>query len=116
MAFDIYFTDRIRQILNASHVVYEEKKMMGGLIFMVNGKMCIGADQDKETGEDRLMARIGKEFYQHALQEAGARQMDFTGRIMRGFVFIYPDGTDSDVNLSFWIKKALSYNKLILNN
>lgn len=116
MAFDVYFTDRIRQILNASHVVYEEKKMMGGLIFMVHGKMCIGADQDKETGEDRLMARIGKAYYENALSEAGARQMDFTGRVIRGFVFIYPKGTDSDENLSFWINKALLYNKTLHSN
>lgn len=110
MAFDTYFTDRIRQVLLSRKVPFTEKKMMGGLIFMVDEKMCIGADQDRTTGEDRLMARIGKEAYEEALTETGARQMNFTGTIMRGFVFIYPDGTDEDEHLAFWVDKALAFN------
>ena len=112
MAYDAYFADRIKRVLLSRKVAFTEKKMMGGLIFMVDEKMCIGADQDRETGEDRLMARIGKEAYEAALIETGARQMNFTGTVMRGFVFINPDGTEVDDHLEFWIDKALAFNPL----
>ena len=59
MAYSEYLADRVRQRLRQQGNV-EEKKMMGGLIFMVNEKMCVGLDIDKETGKDRLMVRIGK--------------------------------------------------------
>lgn len=108
----MYFADRIRRVLLLRKAPFTEKKMMGGLIFMVDGKMCVGADQDKTNGEDRLMARIGKEAYAEALTETGARHMNFTGTVMRGFVFIYPDGTDEDDHLAFWIDKALAFNPL----
>lgn len=62
MAYSEFLADRIRQRLASQYDVVE-KKMMGGLIFMVNGKMCVGVDFDKKEQEDRLMARIGKEAY-----------------------------------------------------
>ena len=113
MGYDIYFTDRIRTVLTSLKVPYTEKKMMGGLLFMVNNSMCVNADQDKNTGEDRLMVRVGKENYDTLLLEKGARKMDFTGRAMNGFLFIYPEGTESNEQLHFWIQKALAYNKTL---
>ena len=113
MAFDNYFADRLRQRLIEKKIIFDEKKMMGGLIFMVNDKMCVGIDIDKGTGEDRLMARIGKAAYDKVLKETVARKMDFTGKVMRGFVFIYPDGFDTDTQLNFWIEKALAFNAFL---
>lgn len=66
MAFSEYLVDRVRRRFSGLSDV-EEKKMMGGMIFMVNGKMCVGIDIDKKTGKDRLMARIGQEVYEAAL-------------------------------------------------
>lgn len=111
MAYDEYLVERVDTVFKRKNVPFFQKKMMGGLIFMVNDKMCVGVDTDKATGMDRLMVRIGKEAYEHALQEKGAREMDFTGRIMRGFLFIDPDGFDAEDDLEFWIEKALAYNK-----
>jgi hypothetical protein len=109
MAYDELLADRVRQTFNELRVAFVEKKMMGGLIFMVNEKMCVGIDKDKKTGEDRLMARIGPEQYQAALNEKGSREMDFTGTPMKGFVFIYPDGFDNDDDLEFWLQMAVKY-------
>lgn len=110
MAYSEFLADRVRQRLSGqAHLI--EKKMMGGLIFMVNEKMCCGVDIDKETGKDRLMVRIGPAAYEEALARKGAGEMDFTGTSMRGFLFISPEGFDLDVDLDFWIEKALAFNK-----
>lgn len=79
---------------------------------MVDEKMCLGLDQDKKTGESRLMARVGKEAYKGLLNEKGCRKMDFTGRPMPGFIFVYPEGFDMDEDLESWIDRALAFNKI----
>ena len=112
MAFSEYLADRVRQRLRNKGKV-EEKKMMGGLIFMVNDKMCVGVDYDKKKQEDRLMVRVGKLPYEELLNKKGSRPMDFTGTVMRGFLFIEPSGFDSDSDLDFWIEKALEFNVMI---
>jgi len=87
--------------------------MMGGLIFMVNYKMCIGVDIDKKTKMDRLMVRVGKLPYEELLKKEGSREMDFTGQVMRGFLFLDPIAFDSESDLDFWIDKALEFNEMI---
>lgn len=112
MAYSDYQADRIRQRLTKVNVT-EEKKMMGGLIFMVNDKMCVGLDIDKKTGHDRLMVRVGKAKHDQLVFKKGSREMDFTGKVMRGFLFIEPEGFDSENDLDFWIEKALYFNREI---
>lgn len=112
MAFSEYQADRIRQRLSHANLT-EEKKMMGGLIFMVNDKMCIGIDIDKNTGQNRLMVRVGKAQHDQLVFKKGSRDMDFTGRVMRGFLFIDSEGFDSEGDLDFWIEKALYFNRQI---
>jgi hypothetical protein len=112
MAYNEYQADRIRQRLSRLNLT-NEKKMMGGLIFMVNDKMCLGLDIDKSTGKDRLMVRVGKAKHDQLIFKKGSREMDFTGKVMRGFLFIDPDGFDSEDDLDFWIEKALHFNKQI---
>ncbi len=80
---------------------------------MVNGKMCVGVDIDKKNNEDRLMVRVGKLPYEELLSKEGSRPMDFTGRVMRGFLFVDPRGFDSEEDLDFWIDKALEFNGLL---
>ena len=72
MAYSEYLADRIRQRLNNKGEVIE-KKMMGGLIFMVNDKMCMGVDIDKKTDLDRVMVRVGKLPYEDLLNQKGSR-------------------------------------------
>ena len=110
MAYSEYQADRIRQRLSRVHLT-EEKKMMGGLIFMVNNKMCVGLDIDKNTGGDRLMVRVGKAQHDQLIFKKGSREMDFTGKVMRGFLYIDPEGFDTEVDLDFWIEKALYFNR-----
>ena len=104
MAFDEYLAERIRRSLGNQKVSFEEKIMMGGLCFMVDYKMCVGI-----VG-DTLMARIDQEIYQEALTRKEAREMDFTGRPMKGYVFIGPEGIDMENDLDYWIKLAVEFN------
>lgn len=104
MAYDEQLADRIRKVFGAGGISFEEKRMMGGLCFLVDGKMCIGVDQG------RLMARIDPAVYEDALRRKGCVQMDFTGRPMRGFVFVNPPGLATDDDLNHWLKLALDFN------
>ncbi len=104
MPYDEFLADRIRKGLDEKHVSYQEKNMMGGLCFMVDDKMCVG------VVKNTLMARIGSEIYEEALIKTGAREMDFTGRPMKGFVFVDPEGIDMDEDLEAWIDLCLEYN------
>jgi len=106
MAYDTFLAERIRQCLDEKRVVYTEKKMMGGLTFMVDEKMCIGIVKEE------LMARIGPDTYESAIQEEGVKPMNFTGRPMKGYVFIEPDSIDEQSQLEKWIQKALDFNPL----
>lgn len=86
MAFDEQLATRVRDRFKQRKVTFEEKRMMGGLCFLVDGKMCVGVEKN------RLMARIDPEVYERALSRKGCVPMDFTGRPMRGFVFVNPRG------------------------
>ena len=112
MAYSEYLVERVRQRLSSSNIT-EEKKMMGGYVFMVNNKMCVGIDVDNATGKDRLMVRVGKIPYDKLLFKKGSREMDFTGNVIRGFLFIDPEGFVADDDLDFWVEKALEFNKEI---
>jgi hypothetical protein len=112
MAYSEFLADRVRNRLPKTLKI-EEKRMMGGLIFMVFDKMCIGIDIDKKTEQDRLMVRVGKLPYEQLLTKPGSRPMDFTGKVMRGFLFIDPTGFDREEDLDFWVEKALEFNSMI---
>ena len=71
---------------------------------MVDDKMCLGVVKNE------LMARVDPEEYDSLLNIKGARQMDFTKRPMKGFLFIGDEGIDDQENLEFWIDKCLDYN------
>jgi hypothetical protein len=95
MAFDEFLGDRIRQIIQTKNVNYFEKKMMGGLIFMVNEKMCFGIHIDKKYGDSLLMAKIGEIAYETEIKKEACLPMDFTGRPMKGYIFVTPNGFDN---------------------
>ncbi len=106
MAYDEFLADRMRRVLHDKKVVFSEKKMMGGLTFMVDDKMCVGIVKNE------LMARINPDIYQEALSRKGCKEMNFTGRPMKGYVFIEAEGLDTDRELEYWIQLALDYNPL----
>jgi TfoX/Sxy family transcriptional regulator of competence genes len=105
MAFDELLADRVREMIAATEKKVEEKKMFGGLCFMVNDKMCVGVEQE------RLMLRIGPDVYEEALEKEGCTPMDFTGKVMKGYVFVDKDVLTTNKQLGWWIKLALSFNK-----
>lgn len=103
MAYNQPLADRIREhLISLSNV--EEKEMMGGLAFLYNGKMCAGVVQDE------LMCRISPARYEWAVEQHGCRAMDFTGRPMKGWVFIDPSALNSEKELSNWIALAVEFN------
>ena len=104
MPYDEFLADRIRNVLKYNNTSFEERKMMGGLCFMVNEKMCVGITNNN------LMARIDPEIYDDALTKNGCREMDFTGRPMKGFVFVEPVGIDTEKELEYWIQLCLDFN------
>lgn len=106
MAYDSYLEDRINQILNENKVPFQTKKMMGGLCYLVDDKMLCGIVRDE------LMARVGPEVYAEALNKKGAKEMTFTGRSMKGYVFVASDGYDFDEDLNDWIQLCLAFNPL----
>lgn len=112
MAYDEFLADRARQILKQKLVPFEEKKMMGGLCFMVDNKMCFGMHIDKNTASSLFMARVGADQYENALSKAHCMEMNFTGRSMKGYVFVGAEGIDSDKDLESWIQMCLDFNPL----
>ncbi len=110
MAFDEYLGERITDILKRKKIDFYSKKMMGGLIFMVNNKMCCGIHLDKKSGLDLLMAKVGAEVYKTEIIKEVCLPMDFTGRAMKGYIFIIPEGYDLDRDLEYWITKAVDFN------
>jgi TfoX/Sxy family transcriptional regulator of competence genes len=99
MAYDEELAARIRAELGSRDDV-TERKMFGGLAFMVGGNMCCGV-----TGDD-LMLRFGAEA-ETALEDRHARPMDFTGRPLPGFVYVGAEGTAADADLHRWVGRAL---------
>ena len=99
MAFDEGLAQRLREAL-ASHQSIAEKKMFGGLAFMSRGYMFLGVVGDV------MMARVGPEHYEEELSRPHVRAMDFTGRPMRGYVFVDPPGFEDDSDLSDWVHKC----------
>ncbi len=104
MAYDEGLEERLENMLNAKGIPYDARKMMGGLVFMVDEKMCLGIHKDL------LMARLDPDNYENALKRPGAQAMNFTGRPMKGFVFVEPEGIDLEDNLEHFVDLALKFN------
>lgn len=110
MAYDEFMADRVRRIFKEKNADFYEKKMFAGLCFMVDDKMCCGIHYDKKKETDLLMARIGEEASEEVRDRPGCHPMDFTGRPMKGYVFVTPNGYDSDEDLEFWLQLCLDFN------
>lgn len=105
MAYNEKLADRVREIISLTHKNVEEKKMFGGLCFMVNDKMCVGIEKD------RMMLRLDPSIYDEVMEKEGCRPMDFTGKVMKGYVFVDAAVLNTNKKLDYWVQLALAYNK-----
>ena len=103
MAYNEKLANRIREALQDLPKV-EEKEMMGGLTFMVNGKMCIGVIKNE------MMCRINPDFHKTAIENTGCRTMDFTKRPMIGYVMVDETGIRTKKEFEQWINLCLKFN------
>ena len=106
MAYNEKLADRVREIIALTHKNVEEKRMFGGLCFMVNDKMCVGVEQE------RLMVRLDPARYDEVMEKEGCKPMDFTGKVMKGYVFVDIEALNTRKKLEYWIELALAYNKV----
>ena len=102
MAYNEALASRVRERLSKLSNM-EEKRMMGGLTFMYNDKMCLGIIKDE------LMCRIDRSFHEEAIKKPGCRTMDFTNRPMIGYVLVNEEALKND--FEYWVKIALEFNK-----
>jgi TfoX/Sxy family transcriptional regulator of competence genes len=102
MAFDPALAQRVREVLNGRPNI-TERKMFGGIAFLVDGKMFIGVRNAS------LMARVGPERYQDALAMPDVRIMDFTGRPMKGYVYLDPPAIVEERDLTAWVLWCAQY-------
>ncbi len=102
MAYDEELAERIRSALAGREDVVE-RKMFGGLAFMLGGHMCCG------VVEDELVVRLGPERAEAALGRPHTRPMDFTGRPLKGFVFVTAQGVRTDAALRRWVEQATDF-------
>jgi TfoX/Sxy family transcriptional regulator of competence genes len=104
MAYNEKIANRIREaLIDVKNLA--EKKMFGGIAFMVNDKMCVGVDKDA------IMLRCDPEMTNELLSKKGARPFDLTGKPMKGWLLIDEVGTKSQKDFDFWIKTAIEANK-----
>ena len=103
MAYEEATAARVRSLLEGSRG-YAEKKMFGGLTFMVRGHMCCGVVKNE------LMVRVGPDQNDGALSQPGARPMDFTSKPMDGFIYVAAEGLASDDVLARWVDRGLKFN------
>jgi TfoX/Sxy family transcriptional regulator of competence genes len=105
MAYNERLTNRLREALaNVRNV--EEKRMFSGITFMVNGKMCISA------GDDRIMCRIDPAIHDQAIKRKGCTPVMMKGREYRGFVYVREEGIKSKTDFDYWVALALNFNKI----
>jgi len=106
MAYNEKLASRTREIIALTHTNVEEKAMFGGLCFMVNDKMCVGVEKE------RLMVRLNPEIFDEVMEKEGCKPMDFTGKIMKGYVFVDIEALNTKKKLEYWIQLALEFNKI----
>jgi len=102
MPYDLNLAKRIRDHL-ASFPDLEEKKMFGGVAFLIRGNMACGVHGDG------MIVRVGAENYQAALQQSFTRPFDMTGRPMAGWIVVDPEGCEQDRDLQEWVKRGIDF-------
>ncbi len=106
MPYNEEIAERVRKKL-ARHKGFEEKKMFGGIGFLLNGNMCIG------VWKEFLILLLGVEGYEVALVEPHTKEFDITGRSMKGWVMVEPEGFAEEDGLTKWLKQAIAFVKTL---
>jgi len=104
MAFNENLANLVREVIARTHIRVEEKRMFGGLCFMANDKICIGVEKN------RLMIRLDPVRMDEALGKEGCNPMEFTGKKMKGFVFVDQEVLNTNQEMNYWVDLALEYN------
>ncbi|MBA3683419.1 MAG: TfoX/Sxy family protein [Bacteroidetes bacterium] len=105
MAYDTTLSDRIREyLLNFPKLKIEEKEMFKGLVFMVNGKMCINVSRDN------LMCRFDPALKEELAEKTGYLPMLMKGKEMKGYCYVEPTGFRSKKDLEYWVNLCLNFN------
>ena len=104
MAYDERLAARVRKLL-APQDGLSDKKMFGGISFMLRGNMCCGVNGD------RMMVRVGPDAYEKALSLKHAKPMDFTGKPLRGFVYVESEGVKTAKQIQAWVDRGLKFVK-----
>ena len=107
MNIDVNLINRMKKILSDKKITFVEKRMFGGVAFMINGNMAIGTMHD-----GKLMARVGPEQNDKALELPGAAQMQMHKPAI-GYIVVKPENVAIDSDLEIWIDMSLSYNKVL---
>ena len=108
MAYDEILADRVEVLLKGKRSI-AKKKMFGGLCFMVNGNMACGVEKNK------LVVRIGPESYKKTLKMKHVRKMDFTGKPLKGFIYVMPEGLRRTDSLKKWIDRGIRFAQSLSN-
>jgi len=106
MAFNEELANRTREIISLTQNNVEEKKMFGGICFMVNDKMCLGVVKES------LLVRLDPAKYDEVIENEGCGPMNFTGKPMKGFVFVDSYVLNTKQKLEYWINLAMDFNKI----
>ena len=106
MAYDEGLLQRVREVADTGEE-WVEKKMFGGVAVMLNGNMACG------ILDDELMVRVGPDAYEDSLGQPHAREMDFTGRPMKGMVMVSVAGIDADGDLAYWVARGVGFAGLL---
>ena len=106
MAFDLTLAARMRAILARKKGI-EERKMFGGVGFLLNGNMLVG------VWKDSIIVRLGHDKYDDALVEPHVREFDITGKTMKGWIMVEPEGVKDDGQLKDWIGRATTFVKTL---
>lgn len=103
MAYNEQLGKRIHDQLTQWKVHFSEKKMFGGIAFMVNDKMCVGITKEE------MMLRVMDEHYETSLERNHVKPMEFTGRVMKGFLFIEEAAFKKQSDFEYWLKLGLEF-------
>ncbi|MDZ4783327.1 MAG: TfoX/Sxy family protein [Bryobacteraceae bacterium] len=102
MSYDEELAERLRAVFRERHDLVE-KKLFGGLGFLLAGNLCVA------VWKDCLMTRVGPDAYAAALEEPHVREFDITGRPMRGWVMVEPEGLETAEQLREWVSRSLRF-------
>jgi TfoX/Sxy family transcriptional regulator of competence genes len=102
MAYSEYLSEKVENFLDNLFINYKSKRMFGGVCYMIDNKMCLGVVHEE------MMCRIDPEIYEETLKTQNCKEMNFTGKPMKGFVFV--EIAELEDNLEYWINLCLKYN------